>query len=106
MMSGTSEGAGNVNRQKRSLETNENARERVNASSGEQREYTPRRCTNVEDSDEEADMSAGELCGEKVASCGSISNRLQEPVAHQTPQQTSRGAKKIESITEAQDRKH
>ena len=70
-MSGTSQGARNVNREKRSLATTENAvnaavvvkakREKVNATSGEQREYSPRRHTNVEDTDEEADMSAGEL---------------------------------------------
>ena len=64
-------------------------RERVNATSGEQRE-----CTIVEDTDEEADMSAG---GEKVALHGSLSNRLQGPVAHQTPQRTSRAAKKFDS---------
>ena len=70
-------------------------REKVNATSGEQREFTPRRRTNVEDTDEEADMSAGELSGEKVASQGSVSNWLQGPVAHQTPQRTSRAAKKL-----------
>ena len=50
MLSGTAEGARNVNREKRSLETTENAvsaavvvkaeRESVNATSREQREYT------------------------------------------------------------------
>ena len=69
----------------------------MNATSREQREYTPRRRTNVEDTDEEADMNAGELSGEKVASHGSVSNRLQGNVAHQTPQRTSRAEKKIES---------
>ena len=107
MMSETSEGARSVYRAKRLLETTENAvsaavvvkakREKVNATSGEQRNYTPRRRTNVEDTDEEADMSAGELYGEEVSSHGSVTNRLQEPFAHQTPQRTSRAAKKIES---------
>ena len=60
----------------------------MNATSREQREYTPRRRI-----DEEADMSAGELSGEKVASHGSVSNRLQGHVAHQTPRRTSRAAK-------------
>ena len=52
---------------------------------------------HVEDTDEEADMSAGELSGEEVASHGSVSNRLQGHVAHQTPQRTSRAAKNFES---------
>ena len=56
----------------------------MNATSEEQIDYTPRRHTNVEDTDEEADISAGELSGE-VASRGSVRNRLHGPVAHQTP---------------------
>ena len=83
--------------EKRSLEATENAvsavvvvkakKERVTAISEKQKEYTERR-TNVEDTDEEADLSAGELSGEKVPSRGSVSNGLQGPVAHQTPQRT------------------
>ena len=92
--------------EKRSLEATENAvsavvvmkakKERVTAISEKQKEYIERR-TIVEDTDEEADMSAGELSGEKVPSRGSVSNGLQGPVAHQTPQRTLGAAKKFES---------
>ena len=41
-------------------------REKVNATSGEQRDHTPRRHTNVEDIDEEADMSAGSYLEKKL----------------------------------------